>query len=79
MILSEIKRYLMKHKQVTLGDLAVHFDTEPAAMKGMMMQWVRKGRVLKSNVQAGCCKACGKCRATKIEIYEWLQAKQQIR
>lgn len=74
MILSEIKRYLMKHKRVTLGDLAVHFDTEPAAMKGMMMQWVRKGRVLKSNIRASCGKACGKCRdTTEIEIYEWLR------
>ena len=50
MILSEIKRYLMQHKQVTLGDLSIHFDTDPEAMRGMLDQWVRKGSVLKSEV-----------------------------
>jgi putative ferrous iron transport protein C len=72
MILSEIKRYLMKHKRVTLADLAIHFDTEPAAMKGMLAQWVRKGRVIESDVQTSCNKACSKCcDASAMEIYEW--------
>lgn len=72
MILSEIKKYLMKHKRVTLGDLACHFDTEPEAMKGMLGQWIRKGKVLKLDEQAGCSKACGKCcNGTAMEIYEW--------
>ena len=72
MILSEIKSYLMKHKRATLGDLAVHFDTEPGAMKAMLAQWVRKGRVLKFDIQSGCNKTCGQCcDATAMEIYEW--------
>ncbi len=72
MILSEIKKYLMQHKRVTLGDLAWHFDTEPEAMKGMLEQWIRKGKVLKIDVQACCSKTCGKCcDGTAMEIYEW--------
>jgi len=72
MILSEIKQYLMKHKRVTLGDLARHFDIEPEAMKGMLGQWIRKGKVIKSDVQAGCGKTCGKCcDGTAMEIYAW--------
>lgn len=72
MILSEIKQYLMKHKRVTLGDLACHFDAEPEAMKGMLGQWIRKGNVLKLNQMAGCSKACGKCcDGATLEIYEW--------
>jgi hypothetical protein len=72
MILPEIKKYLMGHKRVTLGDLACHFDTEPEAMKGMLGQWIRKGKVLKLDEQAGCSKTCGmRCGGTAMEIYEW--------
>ncbi|MFO8085216.1 MAG: FeoC-like transcriptional regulator [Desulfobacterales bacterium] len=72
MILSEIKKYLMKHKRVTLGDLACHFDTEPEAIKGMLKQWIRKGKVLKLDEHAGCSKTCGKCcDGAAMEIYEW--------
>ena len=72
MILSEIKRYLMENKRATLGDLAVHFDAEPDAMRGMLEQWIRKGRVLKSELGASCDKACAKCCSdSAVEIYEW--------
>ena len=71
-MLSEIKRYLIKHKRVTLGDLAIHFDTDPEAMKGMLGQWIRKGKVLKSDVQSDCGKSCGRCcEGAALEIYEW--------
>ncbi len=40
MILSDIKKYLMQHKRATLGDLAIHFETEPEAMQGMLDQWI---------------------------------------
>jgi len=73
MILSEIKRYLMKHNRVTLDDLAVHFDTEPDAMRGMLEQWIRKGRVLKSELRASCGKTCAGCFCdSTVEIYEWI-------
>lgn len=72
MILSDIKEYLVKHKRVTLGDLAVHFGTEPEAMKGMLDLWIRKGRVVKSDGRACCAKSCGTCAgAAAMEIYEW--------
>jgi hypothetical protein len=51
MILSDIKEYLVKHKRVILGGLAVHFGTEPEAMKGMLDLWIRKGRVVKSDAR----------------------------
>ena len=72
MILSEIKQYLMEHKRATLGDLAIHFDTEPDAMRGMLEQWIRKGRVLQLDQQSGCNKSCAKCCDDSVmEIYEW--------
>lgn len=72
LILSEIKHYLMKQKRATLGDLALYFDTEPEAMRGMLEQWIRKGRVSKSEVKADCNKTCSKCcDASAMVIYEW--------
>ena len=69
----------MKHKRVTLADLAIHFDTEPAAMKGMLAQWVRKGRVIESDVQTSCNKACSKCcDASAMEIYEWTHSNRFV-
>jgi putative ferrous iron transport protein C len=74
-ILSEIKKYLMQHKRATLDDLACHFDTAPEAMRGMLGQWIRKGRVIKTDIQTGCsktcCKCCGCCDEVVIEMYEW--------
>ena len=76
MILSEIKQYLMKHKRATLGDLAIHFDTDPDAMRGMLEQWIRKGRVSKSDLKADCNKTCCKCSDdSTMEIYEWTSLK----
>ncbi|MBR9981980.1 MAG: FeoC-like transcriptional regulator [Desulfatitalea sp.] len=73
MILSEIKHYLMAHRRATLSDLAVHFDMDPDAMRGMLVQWVRKGRVIQSEIKAGCGKTCsGCCDHSSLEIYEWV-------
>jgi predicted ArsR family transcriptional regulator len=72
MILSDIKRYLQDRKQATLGDLAVHFDTDPEAMRGMLEQWIQKGRVAKSALRANCNRSCSKCCSdATIELYEW--------
>jgi len=72
MILSEIRRYLQERKQVTLGDLAVHFDADPGAMRGMLEQWIRKGKVSKSELKTSCNRNCGKCNGdAAMEIYEW--------
>jgi hypothetical protein len=72
MILSDIKRYLQERRQATLGDLAVHFDTDPRAMRGILEQWIHKGRVAKSAVRASCNRSCSKCCGDDaMEIYEW--------
>jgi hypothetical protein len=72
MILSDIKRYLQDRGQATLGDLAIHFDTDPDAMRGMLAQWIQKGRVLKTELRASCNRSCSKCCSDDaMEIYEW--------
>lgn len=74
MILSDIKNYMMTNKRVTLGDLALHFDTDLDAMRGMLDQWIRKGKLLKTDLKASCRKTCGKCAdPAAMEVYEWTQ------
>jgi len=73
MILSEIKKYLTKRKRATLGDLALHFDIDPDAMRDMLNHWIRKGSVVKSDLRATCNTTCSRCCNTSaMEIYEWI-------
>lgn len=74
MILSDIKRYLMERQCATLSDIALHFDSEPDAVRGMLEHWVRKGKVRKSLVTASCGSSCDKCDTATTELYEWITA-----
>lgn len=71
MILSNIKQYLQQHKTVTLQNLALHFRSEPEAMREMLEHWIRKGKVRKQLIGGGC-KGCSECDSSKMEIYEWV-------
>ncbi|MGD8908845.1 MAG: FeoC-like transcriptional regulator [Chromatiales bacterium] len=71
MILSQVRDYLLERGQATLADLALHFDTEPAAMRGMLDQWVRKGRVERRRVEAACGTSCNRCDPAAMELYVW--------
>lgn len=72
MMLSGIKHYLRKHRRVTLNELAIHFDTEPETMRGMLQQWVHKGKVVQCNTTGSCGGNCPMCSCgDALEIYEW--------
>ncbi len=71
MILSDIKKYLQEHKQVPLEDLVNHFDTPPDAMRGMLEQWIRKGKVLKVMEKTSHCGSCNCCHCAPVELYKW--------
>jgi len=70
-MLLEIKRYLMERQQVSLQDLALHFDTDTDAMRGMLATWIRKGKVTKCDAVA--CGGCGSSCTTaqQEEAYQW--------
>lgn len=71
MILQEIKEYVKKRRQVSLQDLAIHFDKEPDTIRGILDFWVRKGRV-KLQTQAPSCSGSCHCSASQSqEIYQW--------
>ncbi len=74
MILSDIKHYLSQRGSASLSDLCIHFDTKPEAMRGMLEQWIRKGRVQKQSASASCGSSCSKCDLETTEFYQWVDA-----
>ena len=70
-MLLDIKRYLMERQRVSLQDLALHFDTDDGAMRGMLATWIRKGKISKCDAVAcgGCSSSCS--TAQNEEAYEW--------
>jgi putative ferrous iron transport protein C len=71
MILQEVKQYVKKRKQVSLQDIAVHFDKEPETVRGILDFWVRKGRI-RLQTQAPSCSGSCHCSANQSqEIYQW--------
>jgi len=71
MILSELKRYLQSHSKVALRDIALHFKTDPDAIRGMLQQWQSKGRVEKLPAGTACGGGCCQCDPATLEIYAW--------
>jgi hypothetical protein len=74
MILADIKQYLSARGSASLSDISLHFDTEPNAMRGMLEQWIRKGRVTKHVAGSACNSSCNKCGTESAELYEWVGA-----
>ena len=72
MILSEIKRYFSQQLVASLADLSVHFRVEPDAMRGMLEQWIRKGKLRKLPQGTPCPNCCEACKSESLELYKWL-------
>ena len=72
MILSDIKRYLSARGQATLADMALHFQSSPDAVRGMLEVWAGKGKVRRHLAAASCGSSCSKCDPASVEIYEWV-------
>jgi putative ferrous iron transport protein C len=70
MILSEIRAYLQTHGSASLQDMAHRFDVDPDALRGMLDQWVARGRVVR-DASSGNCGGCCKCDAAALEVYRW--------
>jgi len=77
MILSDIKRYLMDRQQATLADIALHCDAQPDAVRGMLEQWIRKGKVARSRVGGACGSSCTRCDPAAVEVYYWIGSAPQ--
>ena len=71
MILSDIRDYMQQHGQVSLADIALHFDSEPDAVRGMLDVWIRKGNVYRRSATSSCGTSCSQCDTAATEIYVW--------
>lgn len=71
MILSELRSYLQTHRRAALSDMALRFNTDPDALRGMLSKWVAKGRVVKLPAGTSCGSTCCHCDPLTMEIYEW--------
>jgi hypothetical protein len=71
MILSDIRQYLQQRGQATLADMALHFDADPEALRGMLEVWIRKGKVHKRMTSAACGDSCTLCDPATMELYIW--------
>lgn len=77
MILSEIKDYFKERSAASLSDLSIHFNVEPAAMRGMLDQWIQKGKVRKVDHKGSCSNCCSNCKSDHLEIYEWREERSE--
>jgi len=71
MILSQVRDYLKQRGQCTLSDIALHFDTDPDAVRGMLEVWIRKGKVEKHSATKSCGTSCQSCDPAATEVYSW--------
>jgi hypothetical protein len=75
MILSRLTNYLQHHSRISLYDLALHLDSTPAALQGMLDRLERKGRVRRLLMNPSCgktCCHCCHCDASVLTFYEWI-------
>ncbi len=71
MILSDIRRYIETRGQVALADIALHFDADPDAVRGMLEVWIQKGKIYRQMATASCGGSCTQCDSATTEIYVW--------
>ncbi|GAB6039629.1 FeoC-like transcriptional regulator [Endothiovibrio diazotrophicus] len=71
MIFSELRSYLKEHHRAAVVDLATRFDSSPAAVRGMLEEWERRGKVRRLPQGTACGGGCCKCAPDSIEIYQW--------
>jgi len=69
-ILRDVRDYLQKHQRASLEDLAVHFNSNPDAMRGMLEKWIAKGII--RHCQPSACAGCTtSCSSAPGDSYEW--------
>ena len=71
MILTDIKHYLQTRKQVSVQDVARHFDVDTQAARGMLEFWVNKAKVKKTVLDSSCGDQCVCNIQDQTELYEW--------
>jgi hypothetical protein len=71
MILADLRSFLQTKQRVSLNELVVHFQIDADALRGMLEKWVKKGKVIRSQVDKSCGSSCCQCDPLLTELYEW--------
>ncbi len=70
-MLKEITTWLDERGSASLSELALHFDMEPAAMKGVLQTLERKGRIEKiGGGKCATCKGCAQVNPDDLLIFK---------
>ncbi len=67
MILQQLQDYLRINLQASLEELTFQFQTDADALRGMLAQLIRKGRVRK--LAGKQCGGCHSCAPESLELY----------
>jgi putative ferrous iron transport protein C len=70
MLLQDLQTYLKQRHRASLQEMSQQFHMDANALRGMLQQLVRKGRVQKT--EGSKCAHCCECEPESIEFYEWL-------
>lgn len=69
MILTDLQRHLRTTQRTSLAQLALTFDTQPDALRGMLDHLIAKGRVRRLHTPKRCT-GCTICPPEALEFYE---------
>lgn len=71
-ILTEVRDYLHQRQHASIDDLALHFDSTPDAIRGMLDLWIARGKIRRC--PAAACNSCSSsCPAKPGDSYEWVE------
>ncbi len=70
MLLHDLQSYLKHHRRASLQEIGQQLHMDVDALRGMLNQLIRKGRVQKT--EGSKCAHCCNCAPEAIEFYEWL-------
>jgi predicted transcriptional regulator len=69
MMLQQLQNYFRTRPPTSLEEIANHFQCDPDALRGMLGQLIRKGRVQKLDGKR--CGVCHSCKPESLELYAW--------
>jgi hypothetical protein len=69
-MLMELKNYLASRREVSVHEVAAHFDISPEAARRLLEHWVRKGNASRLSLEQ--CRQCALHCGKSWEAYQWL-------
>lgn len=76
-MLMKISRRLQERGTLSLAELSSQFETDPAAMEGMLEALIGKGRVERIENPCVRCKGCGQVRREDVLLYRAVLPREQ--